>query len=84
MSGFRLNLYQELRKYKPTAIADLHDNLRSRAISTFFRLTGITIRRIDKGRKEKNALIRSTNKAFKPLRQTVERYADVFRELDFN
>lgn len=77
-------LYQELRKYKPTAIADLHDNLRSRAISTFFRLTGITIRRIDKGRKEKNALIRSTNKAFKPLRQTVERYADVFRELDFN
>lgn len=76
-------LYQELRKYKPTAIADLHDSLRSRAISTFFRLTRIKIERIDKGRAEKNALIRSKNKIFKPLRQTVERYADVFRALDF-
>jgi len=77
-------LYQELRKYKPTAIADLHDNLRSRAISTFFRLTGIKIRRINKARRQKKALTRSVNKIFKPLRQTVERYADVFRELDFN
>ncbi|RDC58282.1 lipopolysaccharide heptosyltransferase family protein [Pedobacter chinensis] len=74
-------LYQELRTYKPDAIADLHDNLRSRAISTFFRLTGIKIRRIDKGRAEKKALTRSNNKILKRLRQTVERYADVFREL---
>ncbi|GGI23471.1 glycosyltransferase family 9 protein [Pedobacter mendelii] len=77
-------LYQELKRYKPTAIADLHDNLRSRVISTFFRLAGIKIKRIDKGRAEKKALTRSANKIFKPLRQTVERYADVFRELDFN
>ncbi|MCX2473349.1 glycosyltransferase family 9 protein [Pedobacter sp. MC2016-05] len=76
-------LYKELRKYKPTAIADLHDNLRSRAIATFFRLTGIKIKRIDKGRVEKKALTRSVNKIFQPLRQTVERYADVFRELGF-
>ena len=77
-------LYQELRSYKPTAIADLHDNLRSRAISTFFRLTGLKIKRIDKGREEKKALTREHNKIFKPLRQTVERYADVFRALGFN
>ncbi len=77
-------LYQELRKYKPIAIADLHDNLRSRAISTFFRLTGVKIKRIDKGRAEKKALTRSVDKIFKPLRQTVERYADVFRELGFD
>ncbi|WP_231423948.1 MULTISPECIES: glycosyltransferase family 9 protein [Pedobacter] len=77
-------LYQELRKYKPTAIADLHDNLRSRAISTFFRITGTKIKRIDKGRAEKKALTRSENKVFKPLRQTVERYADVFRHLGFD
>ncbi|GGE46595.1 ADP-heptose:LPS heptosyltransferase [Pedobacter psychrotolerans] len=76
-------LYQELQKYKPTAIADLHDNLRSRAVSTFFRFTGIKIKRIDKGRAEKKALTRSVNKIFKPLRQTVERYADVFRALGF-
>ena len=77
-------LYQELRRYKPDAIADLHDNLRSRAISTFFRLTGTKIRRIDKGRAEKKALTRANKKIFKPLRQTVERYADVFRELKFS
>ncbi|QNN43522.1 glycosyltransferase family 9 protein [Pedobacter roseus] len=77
-------LYQELRSYKPDAIADLHDNLRSRAISTFFRLTGVKIRRINKGRAEKKALTLTSNKVFKPLKKTVERYADVFRNLDFN
>lgn len=76
-------LYRELNQYEPTAIADLHDNLRSRIISSFFRLGGIKIRRIDKGRAEKNALTRSKNKIFKPLKQTVERYADVFRSLGF-
>lgn len=75
-------LYKELKTYQPIAIADLHDNLRSRTICTFFRLTGIQIERIDKGRAEKWALTRSKNKVFKPLKQTVERYADVFRALD--
>jgi ADP-heptose:LPS heptosyltransferase len=81
--GGLYKLFQELRSYKPAAIADLHDNLRSRTISTFFRLAGTTIKRIDKGREEKKALTRTTNKVFKPLRKTVERYADVFRELGF-
>ncbi|PWS31181.1 glycosyltransferase family 9 protein [Pedobacter paludis] len=76
-------LYTALKKYKPYAIADLHDNLRSRTLSLFFRLAGIKIKRIDKGRAEKKALTRTTNKIFKPLRPTVERYADVFRELGF-
>ncbi|MGM9478430.1 glycosyltransferase family 9 protein [Pedobacter sp. GSP4] len=76
-------LFKELRKYRPIAVADLHDNLRSRAISSFFRITGTKIKRIDKGRAEKKALTRATNKILKPLRQTVERYADVFRSLGF-
>lgn len=76
-------LFKELSTYRPTEIADLHDNLRSRAISSFFRLAGVKIKRIDKGRAEKKALTRSVNKIFKPLRATVERYADVFRELGF-
>lgn len=77
-------LYNELRKYKPTAIADLHDNLRSRILSTLFRLGAYKIERIDKGRLEKRELTRSENKILKPLKQTVERYADVFRALGFN
>lgn len=78
------NLFKELRSYKPTAVADLHDNLRSRVISTFFRFTGVDIKRIDKGRSEKKALTRTNNKIFKPLRKTVDRYADVFKELGFS
>ncbi len=76
-------LYKELKQYQPVAIADLHDNLRSRAICTFFRLSGIPIERIDKGRAEKWALTRTKNKIFKPLKLTVERYADVIRALGF-
>lgn len=79
-------LYLELKKYNPVAIADLHDNIRSRAICLFFRMLGvkIKIKRIDKGRSEKKALTRSDNKIFKQLKQTVERYADVFRAFSLN
>ncbi|WP_443946560.1 glycosyltransferase family 9 protein [Pedobacter sp. AW1-32] len=76
-------LFKELKTLKPDAIADLHDNLRSRVLSTFFRFSGINIKRIDKGRAEKKALTRAVNKIFKPLKQTIERYADVFRQLGF-
>ncbi|MES2652428.1 MAG: glycosyltransferase family 9 protein [Bacteroidota bacterium] len=77
-------LFKELLKYHPIGIADLHDNLRSRLLSTFFRLIGVKIRRIDKGRAEKRALTRTENKILKPLKPTVERYSDVFKALGFN
>lgn len=77
-------LFKELLKFKPIAIADLHDNLRSRLLCTFFRLCAVKIRRIDKGRAEKRALTRKNNKVLQPLRQTVDRYADVFKTLGFN
>lgn len=77
-------LFKELKKYKPTAVADLHDNIRSHIVSFFFRMSGIKIERIDKGRKEKKELTRQENKILKPLKQTIERYADVFRQLGFS
>lgn len=77
-------LFKELSTYHPMAIADLHDNLRSRMLSTFFRLIGVRIKRINKGRAEKKALTRKENKILQPLQPTVERYADVFRALGFN
>ncbi|MDE1192947.1 MAG: hypothetical protein PW786_12505 [Arachidicoccus sp.] len=55
-------LYKELKQYKPSAIADLHDSLRSHIICSFFRLSGIKIQRLDKGRKEKKELTRPVNK----------------------
>lgn len=76
-------LFKELKSYKPIAVADLHDNLRSRILSTFFRATGLTIKRIDKGRAEKKALTRKHHKVLKQLKLTVQRYADVFTALGF-
>ena len=78
------SLYKELKKYQPVAVADLHDNLRSRMLSLFFRFAGIKIRRIDKGRAEKKDLTRPVNKILKQLKPTVQRYADVFRSLGFS
>ncbi|MBC7614751.1 MAG: glycosyltransferase family 9 protein [Pedobacter sp.] len=77
-------LFKELLKYNPIAIADLHNNLRSTLLATFFRLIGIKTERLNKGRSEKRALTRKNNKIVRPLKLTVERYADVFKKLGFN
>src|SRR5690606_5246081 len=77
-------LYKELRQYKPIAIADLHNNLRSNILSFYFKTFHQTKSiKIDKGRTEKKLLTRKENKALKPLEATAERDADVFRQLGF-
>jgi len=77
-------LYQELKTYKPIAVADLHNNLRSNVLSFYFRFfKSLPTAKIDKGRSEKKALTRKENKVLKPLKSTPERYADVFRKLGF-
>jgi ADP-heptose:LPS heptosyltransferase len=66
------------------ALADLHDNLRSKIIRKLFGLSGLTCAFIDKGRHEKKLLTRFPGKVLKQLKSTPERYADVFRELGFS
>ena len=72
-------LYREIRK-KDTydAVIDLHDVLRTKVLRFFFRRAGVPVYVIDKGRKEKRALIKG--RAAGPLKHTVERYLDVFRK----
>jgi ADP-heptose:LPS heptosyltransferase len=75
-------LFRELRhSTRFDAVADLHDVLRSKYLSLLFRLSGVPVRTIDKGRREKKALTRRHDKAFRPLPTTFERYARVFRSL---
>lgn len=74
-------LYKELKSLKINAIADLHNVMRSKLLSLFF--TGTKTATLDKGRKEKKALIALENKVFKQLKTTHERYADVFRALGY-
>jgi len=77
------NLYKELTVLQIDAVADLHNVLRSKVLKRYFRLGGIPVMQIDKGRAEKRELTASRNKVFKPLKTTHQRYANVFAQLGF-
>lgn len=76
-------LFKELNLLNITAVADLHNVLRSKILRTFFKLSFTKVAFVNKGRSEKRALTRTKNKIFKQLKTTHERYADVFRSLSF-
>ena len=75
--------YRELKQIKPHRIADIHQNLRSRILGLFFRLSFTRIKVIDKGRTERKRLIRPTKKTMKPLTPQHFRYVEVFSRLGF-
>lgn len=72
-------LSKALKTLNITAIADVHNVLRTQLIAMF--LKGIKHSKIDKGRKEKKALV--SGKLFKPLKTTHQRYADVFEKIGY-
>ena len=76
-------LYLQLKPLKINAVADLHNVLRSNILKFFFWFSGTPFIQINKGRKEKKALVASNNKTFKQLKTSHERYADVFKKLHF-
>lgn len=76
-------LAHELQDLGIDAVADLHNVLRSNILKVFFQMTAIPVKQVNKGRVEKKALTRKTNKVFKPLKTTHERYAEVFDKLGF-
>ncbi len=75
-------VYNDLRKeYDITAVADLHDVLRSKLLRFLFRMQGCRVASIDKGRSDKRRLTKG--RAAEPLKHTVERYSDVFASAGF-
>jgi len=77
-------LYKDLnKKYKIDAIADLHDVLRSKLLTSCFCLSSkrIKIATIDKGREEKKRLCSTNNTDKKPLVTTWQRYTEVFQKI---
>ncbi|MAZ26818.1 MAG: ADP-heptose--LPS heptosyltransferase RfaF [Cytophagaceae bacterium] len=76
-------LYKVLATAKINEVADLHNVLRSKIIDQFFKLSGIKTVAIDKGRSEKKELTRDTDKKFRQLKTTHQRYADVFSRLGY-
>jgi ADP-heptose:LPS heptosyltransferase len=73
-------LYRELLAVDSwDAIIDLHSVMRTWIIGRFFRMAGLSVFKLDKGRAEKKALVRKDKKDFTLLKHTTERYMDVFR-----
>lgn len=57
-----------------TAVADLHDVLRTKMLRLAARLRGIPAFHIDKGRSEKKRLTRRARKVMLPLTHSIDRY----------
>ncbi len=70
-------LYRDLKKMGPFGeVVDLHAVLRTKLVSAFFRLSGVPVYSIDKGRGEKRFIIRTKKITF--LKHSIQRYADTF------
>lgn len=74
-------LYQELKNERIDKVADVHNVLRSNILKKYFRFGKIPVAQIDKGRKDKKVLTKK--KAFRQLKTTHQRYADVFGQLGY-
>ncbi len=78
-----LKLSKEVKSLKIDKVADLHNVIRSKIITKCLWFSGKKVATVNKGRVEKKALTRETNKIFKQLKTTHQRYADVFEKLGF-
>src|SRR5512133_921654 len=77
-----IRLFKDLnRQSEIDYVIDLHDVLRSQILRSLFRLTGVKVAVIDKGRSEKKALISGRKKI--RLKHSVERYCEVFEKAGF-
>lgn len=65
-------------KYRPVALIDLHDVLRTQLMRLFSRLKGLKVATINKGRSHKRALTRRHGKVMLPLTSSRARYRDAF------
>ncbi|MFL9834058.1 glycosyltransferase family 9 protein [Chryseobacterium terrae] len=72
-----------LKFYKPDYVADLHDVIRSKILDKLYVRKGLKVFKIHKGKEEKENLTNVWNLDKVQLKKTVERYADVFRDMGF-
>lgn len=88
--GGMIKLGKELlNKYNIKCFVDLHDVLRTKILRNYMKFKGIKVSVIDKGRKEKQKLVRKGAEAYfaqgnEPLRTTVQRYRDTINQAGFS
>ena len=76
-------LYRRLTAKNFTAIADLHDVLRSLYLRLRFDLGRYKVAHVNKHRKDKRQLVSAGQKVLKPLPSMFENYAEVFARLGY-
>ena len=69
---------------KEVKVADLHGVIRSFLIDCYFRFKGFPVAVIDKGRKEKQRLVRQKHKIMQPVKTSLDRYGEVFEKLGYD
>jgi len=62
----------------------LHGVIRSFLIDCYFRFLGRPVAVIDKGRREKQKLVRKERKILRPLKTSLDRYREVFQKLGYD
>lgn len=72
-----LQLARELKELHPTAVADLHNVLRTWVIDYYFRLHGVKVMMVDKQRSERSEALRTGEQQ----QSYITRYCDVFTQL---
>lgn len=82
--GIRRLAKELLTDFKPDYVADLHDVIRSKILDKIYVRKGLKVFKINKGKEEKEELTDVWNLDKNKLKLTVERYADVFREMGFS
>jgi ADP-heptose:LPS heptosyltransferase len=77
-----VKLFQDIREIGEfDYVIDLHDVLRSKILRMLFRIHGVPVSVINKGRSEKRSVIKGNAKA--RLSHSVERYCDTFNRAGF-
>ncbi|MEA1850023.1 glycosyltransferase family 9 protein [Chryseobacterium sp. MHB01] len=72
-----------IKEFHPDLIANLHDVIRTKILDKIYSTKGFRVFKINKGKEEKEHLTDIWNLNKVQLKKTVERYADVFREMGF-
>ena len=76
-------LYRRLAAKNFTAVADLHNVLRSEYLRMRFNLSQYNVAHINKHRKARKMLIAKENKILQQLPTSFQNYADVFKKLGY-
>lgn len=80
-----IRLFKEIKKKNHfTAVADMHDVLRTKVLRLLFTLSGVKTKHIDKHRSGKKALCRLNNKRFVQQPTSFDNYKEVLSKLGYS